>query len=113
LLAALDSLVEPSSRGDPESPLRWTIRSTRRLAAELQQQGFQVSHHRVAELLHQLGYGLQANLKTIEGNHRPDRNAQFEFITAAVQRQQRRCQPVISVDTKKKEWVGNYRNSGD
>ena len=113
LLAALDRLVEPASRGDPESSLRWTIKSTRRLATELQHQGFRVSHHRVAGLLHQLGYSLQANRKTIEGNQHPDRNAQFEFISAAVEQQQRRGQPVISVDTKKKELVGNYRNSGD
>jgi hypothetical protein len=113
LLAALDRLVEPASRGDPESSLRWSIKSTRRLATELQEQGFQVSHHRVAALLQQLGYSLQANRKTIEGNQHPDRNAQFEFISAAVEQQQRRGQPVISVDTKKKELVGNYRNSGD
>ena len=113
LLAALDSLVEPASRGDPESPLRWTIRSTRRLAAELQEQGFRVSYQRVAELLRELGYSLQGNCKTVEGNQHPDRNAQFEFISAAVQQQQRRGQPVVSVDTKKKELVGNYRNSGD
>ena len=113
LLAALDRLVEPASRGDPESSLRWTIKSTRRLATELQHQGFQVSHQRVAGLLHELGYSLQANRKTVEGNQHPDRNAQFEFIAAAVKRQQRRGQPVISVDTKKKELVGNYRNSGD
>lgn len=113
LLAALDSLVEPASRGDPESSLRWTIKSTRRLATELQEQGFQVSYQRVAELLRGLGYSLQANCKTVEGNQHPDRNAQFEFIEAAVEQQQRRGQPVISVDTKKKELVGNYRNSGD
>ena len=113
LLAALNSLVEPASRGDPESPLRWTIKSTRHLATELQQQGFQVSYQRVAELLHRLGYSLQANRKTVEGNQHPDRNAQFEFITAAVEHQQRRGRPVISVDTKKKELVGNYRNSGE
>ena len=113
LLAALDSLVEPASRGDPESSLRWTIKSTRRLATELQEQGFQVSYQRVAELLRGLGYSLQANGKTVEGNQHPDRNAQFEFIEAAVEQQQRRGQPVVSVDTKKKELVGNYRNSGD
>jgi Rhodopirellula transposase DDE domain len=112
LLAALDMLVEPASRGDPESPLRWTVKSTRRLAEELRGQGYRVSHQLVAELLREAGYSLQANRKTIAGSQHPDRNTQFEFIAAAVKRQQRRGQPVISVDTKKKELVGNYRNSG-
>jgi Rhodopirellula transposase DDE domain len=112
LLAALDLLVEPASRGDPESPLRWTVKSTRRLAEELTGQGYRVSHQLVAELLRDAGYSLQANRKTIEGSQHPDRNGQFDFIAVAVKRQQRRNQPVISVDTKKKELVGNYRNSG-
>ena len=112
LLAALDRLVEPASRGDPETPLRWTIKSTRRLAADLRRQGYRVSHQLVAELLREANYSLQANRKTVEGNQHPDRNAQFEFIAAAVTAFQNRGQPVISVDTKKKELVGNYRNSG-
>jgi hypothetical protein len=112
LLAALDVLVEPASRGDPESPLRWTCKSTRRLAAELRAQGYRVSRRLVGDLLREAGYSLQANRKTIEGLQHPDRNAQFEFIAATVKRQQRRGQPVISVDAKKKELVGNYRNTG-
>lgn len=112
LLAALDMLVEPLSRGDPESPLRWSCKSTRRLAEELRSQGYRASHQLVAELLREAGYSLQGNRKAIEGNQHPDRNAQFEFIAAAVKGARRREQPVISVDTKKKELVGNYRNSG-
>ena len=112
LLAALDLLVEPASRGDPESPLRWTCKSTRRLAADLRQQGYRVSRRRVADLLREAYSSRQANRKTVEGNQHPDRNAQFEFIAAEVTAFQTRGQPVISVDTKKKELVGNYRNSG-
>jgi hypothetical protein len=112
LLAALDMLVEPASRGDPESPLRWTCKSTRRLAADLRKQGFRVSRRLVADLLREANYSLQANRKTVEGNQHPDRNAQFEFIAVEVKAFQKRSQPVISVDTKKKELVGNYRNSG-
>jgi transposase len=112
LLAALDMLVEPASRGDPESPLRWTSKSLRQLQAELNRQGFEVSHRVVGDLLREAGYSLQGNRKTLEGNDHPDRNAQFEFIAAAVKSAQRRKQPVISVDTKKKELVGNYKNSG-
>ena len=112
LLAALDMLVEPATRGDPRTPLRWTCRSVRRLASELRRQGYRVSHQVVAELLRQAGYSLQANRKTTEGNHHPDRNAQFEYIARRVRSAQRRGQPVISVDTKKKELVGNFKNSG-
>ena len=112
LLVALDMLVEPSSRGDPESPLRWTCKSLRNLQTELEGQGFEVSHRVVGDLLREAGYSLQANCKTLEGNQHPDRNAQFAFIAAAVQSAQRRHQPVISVDTKKKELVGNYKNPG-
>lgn len=112
LLAALDALVEPTSRGDPESPLRWTCKGVRRLAAELQRQGFTIGRQRVAELLAELGYSLQANRKTREGNQHPDRNAQFEYIAGQVRRFQNRGQPVISVDTKKKELVGNFKNVG-
>ncbi len=112
LPAALDALVEPTSRGDPESPLRWTCKGVRRLAAELQKQGFCVGRQKVADLLHDLGYSLQANRKTREGHHHPDRNAQFEHIAAAVCAFQARRQPVISVDTKKKELVGDFKNNG-
>ena len=112
LLAALDALVEPTSRGDPESPLRWTCKGVRRLAAELQRQGFTLGRQKVAELLKELGYSLQANRKTREGNQHPDRNAQFEYIAGQVRKFQNCGQPVISVDTKKKELVGNFKNVG-
>jgi Rhodopirellula transposase DDE domain len=112
LLDALDALVEPTSRGDPESPLRWTCKGVRRLARELQAQGFAIGKQKVAELLTELGYSLQANRKTREGNQHPDRNAQFEYIAQRVRRFQNRGQPVISVDTKKKELVGNFKNVG-
>jgi hypothetical protein len=112
LLTALDALVEPSTRGDPESPLRWTCKSTRRLAAELTRQDHPVSPRTVAYLLRATGYSLQANRKTREGTSHPDRNAQFEFINAQVQNFQKRSQPVISVDTKKKELIGNFKNGG-
>jgi len=112
LKAALNALVEPTSRGDPQSPLRWTCRSVRRLAAELQRQGFSIGRQKVADLLHELGYSLQANRKTREGTNHPDRNAQFEHINRRVKALQRRGQPVISVDTKKKELVGDFRNGG-
>jgi len=112
LLDALDALVEPTSRGDRESPLRWTCKGVRRLAAELQRQGFTIGRQKVAELLTELGYSLQANRKTREGSQHPDRNAQFEYIAGLVRRFQNRGQPVISVDTKKKELVGNFKNVG-
>ena len=112
LPTALEALVEPGARGDPESPLRWTCKSTRHLAAALTRQGYAVSHTLVAGLLHDLGYSLQANRKTLEGTRHPDRNAQFEYINAAVTAQLRRGQPAISVDTKKKELVGRFRNGG-
>jgi hypothetical protein len=108
----LEELVEPTTRGDPESPLRWTCKSVRQLAAELQQQGHQASHQLVSELLHELGYSLQANRKTIEGTSHPDRNAQFEYINRQVRAFLRTGDPVISVDTKKKELVGNFKNGG-
>ena len=108
----LDRLIEPTTRGDPQSPLRWTCKSVRQLAGALQAQGHTVSHQTVAELLHEMGYSLQANRKTIEGSHHPDRNAQFEHINTAVQLQLRLDEPVISVDTKKKELIGNYKNGG-
>ena len=112
LTTALEDLVEPVTRGDPESPLRWTCKSTRRLAEELNAQGYEVSHTLVAGLLHDLEYSLQANRKTLEGASHPDRNAQFEHINEAVTTQLKRGQPAISVDTKKKELVGRFKNGG-
>jgi transposase len=105
---ALEQMAAPTTRGDPMSPLRWTCKSTRNLAAELRQQGFQVSHTTVGSKLHDLGYSLHALRKTLEGTDHPDRNAQFEYINATVEEFQARNQPVISVDTKKKELVGNF-----
>ncbi len=112
LATDLERLVEPTSRGDPESRLRWTPLSTRNIARELQRRGHRVSHSVVANMLHDLEYSLQAPRKSAEGKQHPDRNAQFEYINACVARQQRRGEPVISVDTKKKETVGNYKNGG-
>jgi hypothetical protein len=112
LLAALESLVEPVTRGDPESPLRWTCKSTRRLAEELARRDHLVGPRTVAMLLHEAGYSLQANRKTREGLAHPDRNAQFEYINASVARSLMRDQPAISVDTKKKELVGDFKNGG-
>jgi transposase len=112
LLRDLESLVEPVTRGDPESPLRWTCKSVRRLAQELNGQGHPVSYPVVAELLRELGYSLQANRKTKEGANHPDRNAQFEHINSKVKRFLSSRQPVISVDTKKKELVGDFKNGG-
>jgi transposase len=112
LVAALESLVEPDFRGDPQSPLRWTCKSTRTLAKTLQSQGFQVSHTTVAELLKAQGYSLQANRKTREGKQHPDRDAQFVHIATRVKSQLRRGQPALSVDTKKKEVLGNMKNPG-
>jgi hypothetical protein len=108
----LERLIEPVTRGDPESPLRWTCKSVRRLAAELKREGHATSHRMVAELLHDLDYSLQANAKTIEGASHPDRNAQFEHITKRVRQHLGRGEPVISVDTKKKELVGAFKNGG-
>jgi len=103
LLAALDALVEPASRGDPMSPLRWTCKSTTRLAAELTRSGHRVSQRTVCDLLAQLNYSLQSVRKTREGAQHPDRDEQFQYIAAMVTKFQRQRQPVISVDTKKKE----------
>jgi transposase len=108
----LEALIEPTSRGDPESPLRWTCKSVRKLAAELGRKGHTVSHQTVSELLHELGYSLQANRKVLEGTNHPDRNAQFEFLNGAVQLQLEAGEPVVSVDTKKKELVGPFKNGG-
>jgi len=112
LLADLDRLVDPATRGDPESPLRWTCKSVRRLAEELQGEGHAVSYQTVAELLHALDYSLQANQKTLEGGQHADRDKQFEHINRKAQRYLKRGQPVISVDTKKKELVGDFKNAG-
>ncbi len=112
LVADLEALVEPTTRGDPESPLRWTCKSVRRLAEALQQQGHQVSRTLVAELLNATGYSLQGNRKTKEGDSHPDRDAQFAHINAQVAAALAEQQPVISVDTKKKELVGDFRNNG-
>jgi transposase len=112
LLRSLESLVDPVTRGDPMSPLRWTCKSAARLAAELQNQGQAISERTVNRLLHELGYSLQSNRKTLEGCHHPDRDAQFQYINRRVKAFQRQGQPVVSVDTKKKELVGQFRNGG-
>jgi len=112
LLQALDALIEPATRGDPQSPLRWTCKSTASLAAELTSQRHQVSARTVATLLKAQKYSLQANRKTREGRQHPDRNAQFEYINRQVKSALRRGQPAISVDTKKKEKIGNFKNGG-
>lgn len=108
----LEALVEPVTRGDPESPLRWTCKSVRQLAAELKRMGHQTSHRMVAELLHEMDYSLQANRKTLEGSSHPDRDAQFHHISGRIRAFQAERQPVISVDTKKKELVGDFKNNG-
>src|ERR1700732_4356872 len=113
LVRDLELLIEPLSRGDPESPLRWTCKSVRKLAQELGRRGHRVSHRLVAELLHELGYSLQANAKTLEGSSHPDRNAQFEHIHQKVRRFLKQGQPVISVDTKKKDGGRELRLKGD
>ncbi len=112
ILADLESLVEPAVRGDPESALRWTCKSLRTLADALRNMGHAISYVTVGALLRRSGYSLQANYKTKEGKQHPDRNAQFEFIYREVGRQQAKGQPVISVDTKKKELIGDFKNAG-
>jgi DDE family transposase len=112
LTTALELLVDPATRGDPMSPLRWTCKSTTRLAEELTRQGHLVSPSTVGRLLRAAGYSLQSNRKTKEGGGHPDRNAQFEHINATVIAFQKRGRPVISVDTKKKELVGEFKNGG-
>jgi hypothetical protein len=112
LLVALDGLVEPESRGDPMCRLRWTVKSTRTLAEELSAQGHAVSSWTVAQLLHYMDYSLQANSKTLEGAQHADRDDQFHWINAQVTAHLKAKQPVISVDTKKKETIGNLKNSG-
>jgi hypothetical protein len=112
LIRDLEKLVEPATRGDPKSPLRWTCKSVRKLAEELRRMGHRVSHTLVAELLHAQKYSLQANRKTKEGTSHPDRNAQFEHINTKAQAFLRQGLPAISVDTKKKELVGEFKNGG-
>ena len=112
LLSDLEKLLEPVTRGDPQSPLRWTCKSVRNLADELRANGHAVSHALVAELLHEQKYSLQANHKTTEGASHPDRNTQFEHINAKAEEFLKNTQPAISVDAKKKEQVGDYKNGG-
>jgi hypothetical protein len=112
LLSDLDALVEPTASGDPQSPLRWTSKSVRMLAAHLRDDGHAVSHQLVSELLAGAGYSLQGNRKTREGTNHPDRDDQFRYINRLVREFQRNGEPVISVDTKKKELVGDFKNAG-
>lgn len=112
LISTLESLVEPTTRGDPESPLRWTCKSLSNLAGELHKQGFQVSHTKVGQLLKDAGYSLQANRKTREGKNHPDRDTQFQHINRRVTAYRRGGRPAVSVDTKKKEPLGNKKNVG-
>ena len=108
----LEALVDPETRGDPMSPLRWTCKSTRQLSDALEKKGYEVSHPVVADLLRELGYSLQANVKMLEGKDHPDRDEQFRYINAQVKKCLRKKWPVISVDTKKKELVGEFKNTG-
>jgi hypothetical protein len=112
LRPALLALVEPDERGDPMSPLRWTTKSTRRLADQLTRQGHRVGADTVADLLRGEGFRLQANAKTLEGRQHPDRDAQFRYLNEQVKDHQNRADPVVSVDTKKKELVGPFSNAG-
>ena len=112
LLASLEALVDPMTRGDPESPLRWTCKSTTQLADALTSQGHALSPRTVGRLLNDAGYSLQSNRKTVEGASHPDRNAQFLHISRTVVAFQDRGQPVISVNTKEKELVGAFKNGG-
>ena len=109
---ALERLVEPAARGDPQSPLRWTCKSLMQLARELSAQGHAISHVSVGVLLKDMGYSLQGNVKTREGRQHVDRDAQFRYIAGRVRAAQRRRQPTISVDTKKKELVGAFKTAG-
>jgi len=112
LLSDLQDLLEPATRGDPQAPLLWTSKSLRNLAAALQRLGHRIGHNVVADLLRELGYSLQSNRKTREGANHPDRDAQFGYINARVKAALAACQPAISVDTKKKELVGDFKNAG-
>src|ERR1700674_1319932 len=112
LLAALEEMIDCQTRGDPQSPLRWICKSTRAIAKQLGRKKHPVSHTKVAQILHDLNYSLQSNRKTEEGAEHPDRDAQFRHINAAVKKCLAQGIPVISVDTKKKELIGNYDNAG-
>jgi transposase len=113
LLLSLNSIIDSSERGDPESPLRWTCKSVRNIERELREQGYTISYRTVTNILHELEYSLQSNRKTSEGKaEHPDRNEQFEYINKQAKKHLRKCCPVISVDTKKKELVGEYKNGG-
>jgi len=112
LVIALEELIDGHTRGDPQSPLRWTCKSTRTLAKQLSKKQHPISHTKVAQILHSLNYSLQSNRKTEEGADHPDRDAQFQHINAQVSQSMEQGQPVISVDTKKKELIGNYANDG-
>jgi hypothetical protein len=113
LVAALDRMIDPVTRGSPMNPLRWTCKSTRAIATALVAQGFTVSASRVRQLLTEMGYSLQANRKTLEGRQHPDRDGQFRHINGRVQARKRLREPAISVDTKKKEVLGNHKNPGE
>ena len=112
LVDRLEAIIDEQTRGDPESPLRWTCKSTRTIAAALTRRQHRVSHSKVAQILHHLGYSLQGNRKTEEGEDHPHRDAQFRHINTAVKQYLKQDWPVISVDTKKKELIGNYYNGG-
>ena len=112
LMPSLDALVEPTAQGDPMSPLRWTTKSTRRLCETLNEHGFNISHMQVCRLLHKLEYQLSGNRKSLEGGTNSDRNTQFELINEQSSRFLKRNHPVISVDAKKKEWIGNFKQNG-
>ena len=112
IISILDTLIKPFSRGDPMSPLRWTCKSTRNLADEVCKQGYEISHNTLCQVLHEMGYSLQANKKTSEGKSHPDRNAQFENINSSAEKELAAGNPFVSVDSKKKEAVGNFKNNG-
>jgi hypothetical protein len=112
LVDRLEAIIDEQTRGDPESPLRWTCKSTRAIADALTRRKHPISHTKVAQILHSVGYSLQGNRKTEEGEDHPDRDAQFRHINAAVKQSLKQGWPVISVDTKKKELIGNYYNGG-
>lgn len=112
LLDRLQQLIEPSTRGDPMQPLFWTCKSTKNLSQELKNYGFNISDRTVSHLLHKLGYSLQSNRKVLEGKQQPDRNAQFEYINKEIKEFQESKLPVVSIDAKKKELVGNFKNAG-
>ena len=112
LIKDLEKLLEPATRGDPESPLRWTSKSLRKLEAELALMGHMLSYRTVGRLLKSMEYSLQANKKTLEGSQHPDRNAQFEYINDQVKARLKNGSPALSVDTKKKELIGDYKNAG-